>query len=239
MVKDRLIACMDYYKNHFPDYVGIDKQYENVILEIVNKDSIIADIGCGRTSRFAKHKGSYGKLIGIDVSEEEIQHNQEIDEKIVCNAGEKISLPNESIDLVVSFFVLEHVANPDQFFSEIRRILKPAGKFVLLAPNFLYPVFFLNKIISNQKFKKIILAKIAKRDPGTVFPVYYKANSLFALNRLRRKGIFKSIEVTYLNGPFDLHFSFFLFRLAVYFEKFLYFIKADYLLPHMIIVGEK
>ncbi|MBI4743355.1 MAG: class I SAM-dependent methyltransferase [Actinobacteria bacterium] len=236
---DSLSVCANYYKKYFPNYIDISQQYEDIILKMIDKDSIIVDIGCGRTSRFAKYKNSYKRLIGIDISEEEIQHNWEVDEKIICDERKKIILPDDSVNLIVSFFVLEHIANPAKFFSEIKRVLKPSGKFVLLAPNSLYPVFFLNKFMPDRKLKEILLTRVAKRDLKTIFPVYYRANSLFAINKLRNKKIFKSIEVTYLGGPFDLHFSFFLFRLGVYFERLLRFFKINCLLPHMMIIGEK
>ncbi len=44
-------------------------------------------------------------------------------------------LPDETFDLVVSVEVLEHVEEDERFVSEIARVLKPGGKFIMTTPN--------------------------------------------------------------------------------------------------------
>lgn len=44
-------------------------------------------------------------------------------------------LPGESFDLVVSVEVLEHVEDDETFVSEICRVLKPGGRFIMTTPN--------------------------------------------------------------------------------------------------------
>lgn len=44
-------------------------------------------------------------------------------------------LPGESYDLVVSVEVLEHVEEDEKFVSEVCRVLKPGGRFIMTTPN--------------------------------------------------------------------------------------------------------
>lgn len=44
-------------------------------------------------------------------------------------------LPSESFDLVVSVEVLEHVEDDETFVSEVCRVLKPGGRFIMTTPN--------------------------------------------------------------------------------------------------------
>lgn len=44
-------------------------------------------------------------------------------------------LPSESYDLVVSVEVLEHVEEDEKFVSEVCRVLKPGGRFIMTTPN--------------------------------------------------------------------------------------------------------
>lgn len=44
-------------------------------------------------------------------------------------------LPDEAFDLVVSVEVLEHVEEDERFVSEVARVLKPGGKFIMTTPN--------------------------------------------------------------------------------------------------------
>ncbi len=237
--EESLSNCLNYFKSHFPNYIDIGEQFDQLILKNITPKSIVVDIGCGRHSRLANHKQNFKKLIGIDISQKELNYNQALDEKVVSDAGRKIPLENSSIDLVISFFALEHISNPRHCLAEVERILKPGGKFIFLTPNLLYPTSLLNKLLPWQNFKKRVLEKIAKRRPESVFPVYYRLNSLFSVNRLRRENLFKTVTLLYLGGPFDLHFSFTLFKLATYYEKFLTSTNLNFLLPHLIIIGEK
>lgn len=56
----------------------------------------------------------------------------------VMNAvGERLPLASNSIDLVVSLQVLEHVQNPAQVVKEVYRVLKPGGYFYFAYENYL------------------------------------------------------------------------------------------------------
>lgn len=56
-------------------------------------------------------------------------------ERFVFGDMTKSDLPGEVFDLVVSVEVLEHVEDDDRFVSEIRRVLKPGGRFIMSTPN--------------------------------------------------------------------------------------------------------
>ena len=57
--------------------------------------------------------------------------------RLLNGFGESISLPDESVDLIVSLQVLEHVKNPSQVLAEARRVLRPGGHFFLACENYL------------------------------------------------------------------------------------------------------
>jgi ubiquinone/menaquinone biosynthesis C-methylase UbiE len=44
-------------------------------------------------------------------------------------------IPDNSLDFVISFQVIEHIKNDDKFVSEIHRVLKKKGKFIVSTPN--------------------------------------------------------------------------------------------------------
>jgi ubiquinone/menaquinone biosynthesis C-methylase UbiE len=55
-------------------------------------------------------------------------HHHRGPKHLVANLEEKLPLNDESFDIAVSFFTLEHVENIDNFFAEAYRILRPEGK---------------------------------------------------------------------------------------------------------------
>ncbi len=59
--------------------------------------------------------------------------------KFICYDGTTLPFSDHSFDAAISVSVIEHVANPARYLSEILRVLKPDGKFYLAFPNRLYP----------------------------------------------------------------------------------------------------
>lgn len=55
---------------------------------------------------------------------------------IVRSVGEAIPLPSNSVDLICSFTVLEHVQNPQNVLKESLRVLKPGGFLYFSFPNY-------------------------------------------------------------------------------------------------------
>jgi SAM-dependent methyltransferase len=51
---------------------------------------------------------------------------------VVAGSAESVPFPDESFDAVVSTFMLCSVADPTAVLTEARRVLKPAGKLILL-----------------------------------------------------------------------------------------------------------
>jgi len=90
----------------------------------------VLDIGCGT----APYKPIFTRLgceyIGCDLKSEDDQSEV----NVFIAPGEKIPLEDASADMVVSFEVLEHVADVDFYLSECRRLLKQGGVLLLSAP---------------------------------------------------------------------------------------------------------
>lgn len=80
----------------------------------------VIDLGCGdRPYRSLFTECDY---VGCDI-------DGDVDVRI--KPGQPVPLPDQSADLVVSFQVLEHVADLDWYLAECRRLLKPDGWLLL------------------------------------------------------------------------------------------------------------
>ena len=74
--------------------------------------------------------------LGIDgsIAERIATRRSNIDRLILGDMTDS-GLPSESFDLVISVEVIEHVDEDDKFVSEIGRVLKPGGRFIMTTPN--------------------------------------------------------------------------------------------------------
>jgi SAM-dependent methyltransferase len=99
------------------------------------------DLGSGRGTdvlRMAESVGPDGFVWGIDISEGMLEKARATAAKLgVPNVRfdraelEKLPIPSNSVDLVVSNCVLNHARDKSAVWKEIFRILKPGGRFVV------------------------------------------------------------------------------------------------------------
>lgn len=104
----------------------------------IHKGEHILDLGCGRgyqTKMLADLTGEFGKAYGLDITPAMIkkaaEENSAQNLEFITGDIHQIPLDKESIDLVVSNCVINHSPCKEKVYSEIFRVLKPSGKFVI------------------------------------------------------------------------------------------------------------
>lgn len=97
----------------------------------------VLDIACGEGYGSAMLlKAGAKSLVGVDIAEEAVEHARTkygIDARV--GSGEQIPLPDQSVDLVVSFETIEHVPSPQRFLDECKRVCRPGGTVIVSTPD--------------------------------------------------------------------------------------------------------
>lgn len=162
--------------------------FYSFINSVVEDDHVVVDLGAGRgafvestSSRYLKKlavfKGRCAKIIGLDV-DPIVLENPLVDEAKIFKVGEPLPLDDNSVDVVFSDWVLEHVEHPDKFIAEVNRILKPGGWFCARTPN-RWGMIGLAKALIPEKLESWILSKLQpNRQEHDVFPTFYRMNSV-------------------------------------------------------------
>ncbi|MDA3896717.1 MAG: glycosyltransferase [Desulfobacteraceae bacterium] len=106
------------------------------------KDKVVLDIACGEgygAFTLAKHAN---KVIGVDIAQEAISYaaSKYFCENLELRLGSATAIPveeNNVFDVITSFETIEHISEEDQkkFLSEVKRLLKPDGLFIVSTPN--------------------------------------------------------------------------------------------------------
>ena len=124
----------------------------------------ILDIGCGVVPYFlitTKFKEKYG----IDPSIKNFNSKENIIlKKFDIEKNSKLSFKYDSFDVVTMLAVLEHI-EPDKLvniFKEIRRVLKPNGRFILTTP-----CSWTNKLLSFMAGLKLVSPKEIEEHKGS------------------------------------------------------------------------
>ncbi len=131
----------------------------------------VLDIACGEGygSRALWDAGA-AYVIGVDISEEACHHATRrygIDAR--PGSAEDVPLADGSLDLIVSFETIEHVARPEVFLNEAMRLLVPGGLLVISTPN--QPVYdagvqnpFHCSEMDEAQFVRLLAARFASVD---------------------------------------------------------------------------
>lgn len=206
------------YNKYYNDNLHPYNIYKDTVKKHLHNDMVMLDAGCGSRALVIREVGDDARLsVGVDVSgfSGEISN----DKLNLVNATlELLPIKSNSIDIVISRSVLEHLENPEIVFQEINRVLKKTGYFIFLVPNIGDYVSLISKIIPNQ-LHPFIMSKIEGRKADS-FPTYYRANSFRKISQIAKENGFEIVSFEYLSEyPSHFRFSYILFYLAVKFER--------------------
>lgn len=112
------------------------KRKRKLIIKTSGKEKgILLDIGSG-TGYFANEMKEAGwKVKAIEISEKARNYSASMFGLEVSSPDKISELQSESFDCITLWHVLEHFHNPDEYFSEIKRILKPGSVCIVALPN--------------------------------------------------------------------------------------------------------
>jgi ubiquinone/menaquinone biosynthesis C-methylase UbiE len=145
------------------DAVIIINELESVLGEKLPPAKIAGDFGSG-TGNLAINlykSGKYHKIIALDLSKNSLLVAQDKAVKEDCNIELIVTdlcilpLADDSLDIIYGCAFLHHLPEPFTFFSELERILKPGGRFVIIGE----PTAFGAKMINLAKLPLILLNK--------------------------------------------------------------------------------
>lgn len=220
-----------YPESQFGGYSDVDGTvaFYGRINALIRPEMVVADIGCGRGAHmedpvpYRKQlrdlRGKVACVVGLDVDPAAAQ-NPFVDEFRPLVPGERWPLDDESVDLMVSDNVVEHVPDPEQFFSEAARIVKPGGYICIRTPNKLGYVGLISRLVPNGVHAKVLGKVQSRRKAEDVFPTLYRCNTSWALRKtLQRRG-FDCVVYGYEAEPGYLAFSKFAYRLGVWHQRY-------------------
>jgi 2-polyprenyl-3-methyl-5-hydroxy-6-metoxy-1,4-benzoquinol methylase len=169
------------------------------------------DVGCGYQilPDWAMSQTEQERLVrsaaflgGVDV-DERIKDHPLLTYRIKALGG-ALPFKAETFDLVTANMVVEHIKDPQNFLSDIYRVLRPNGRFLFHTPNYLFWLIFLSHLVPDN-VKKPVIKALEHRDAEDVFPAHYTMNSPGRIGRLARETGFEVEELNMLgsNRIFD------------------------------------
>lgn len=129
-----------------PSYVwraGQDRRLR-MIVEAVPQwhNARVLDNGCGLGTYLRRLQELTPHAFGLEYERERGQEaNRRLGHlRVVCAAGEHLPYASNSLDVILSNEVIEHVQDDAQALAEMARVLKLGGRALIFCPNRWYPV---------------------------------------------------------------------------------------------------
>ncbi len=105
----------------------------------ISGESNVLEVGFGEGYGTNLLSQTCRHIVGIDIDEKVVNYAQKKYGAESCEFkyydGHNIPFPDNFFDVVISFQVIEHVADDAGFISELHRVLKKGGKLYITTPN--------------------------------------------------------------------------------------------------------
>lgn len=221
---------MHYPETRFGGFSDVDGTmiFYQRIRALLRPSDVVLDIGCGRGAgtddpvparcRIRRLRGECSRVIGIDV-DPQARDNPLVDEFRAVDCT-RWPVSDESIDLCLADWVLEHVAEPAPFFSEVHRVLRPGGWFCARTSNRWGYVAWADKLIPNRARRRVLRFASKNRTDQDIFPVLHRCNTASSLRRLLFSAGFDCVVYGYEAEPSYLGFSRHLYALGVIWQRY-------------------
>lgn len=116
-----------WWHSRYRHLIELRENIKKIIAEEVAGEpkKLLADMGCGEMPYAALLKPHLQELYAVDLpGNPKATHFVDLDTN-------RTNIPENSVDIVWSVMVLEHVSEPEKYLAECKRILKPGGKLIL------------------------------------------------------------------------------------------------------------
>jgi len=163
----------------------------NALEKHLPPEARVLDAGCGEgTWILREFRNKIGYLVGVDAQIP--RDKKRMDEFILCNL-ENIPLADGTFDVIICYFVIEHLKQPQKVFAEFSRLLADDGVIIFRTPNIVSPLFVLSRLTSIHWHNAIKRVMVGSQGVDA-FPTFYKCNTVGKLKReLKAAGLHRGV----------------------------------------------
>ncbi len=213
-------AYRERYRAIRPGWRSSGDQLEAMVRSHVTPHSRVLDLGCGRGGVVELFWRDVELAAGLDPDKPSLSEHRGGGMPVIRGVGERLPFLDQSFDLIVCVWVLEHLRDPLATLSEVRRVLRPGGHFVFVTPNLRNPLMLMNRVgKALPALQRRVVPKLYGRREADTFPVQYRANTLKAIGDLARDANLSVYELRVVADPTYLALNGFMFRASVLSER--------------------
>jgi len=240
------------YAAAHPGWRESGQVYEALSRQHVRPNARVLDIGCGRGGVLELLHSQVALAVGVDPDQGSLVEHRVPTLRRAAGLMERLPFSDQSFDLVLCSWVLEHLVDPEQAFAEVARVLRgPAssggpnapnagggtsvGHFVFLTPNAWHPLTWANRWLGRLgDLQTRLVRRWYGRDEADTFPIVYRANTRRQIEQLACAVGLTPVAFYQVGDPTYLAFNEPLYRLAVLAERLTPRWMKVHLLGHLV-----
>ncbi len=119
--------------------IALEHLHRYALAKDIARGKVVLDIACGEGYGSAVLAGTASRVYGVDIAPDAIAHAKAVYQRpnleFLVGRCAEIPLPDNTVDLVVSFETIEHHTEHEAMFAEIKRVLRPGGVMVMSSPD--------------------------------------------------------------------------------------------------------
>lgn len=139
-------SLLRFYQHYLPEEESSIRAWQKMMQPVFQRaahlllqhqgEGRLLDVGAGFGFFTAEMKRRGWEAIGVDISQKAIDYARDI-LGVTVHLGpmEKIGFPDNYVDAITGFYVIEHLPDPMNFLKECYRIMKPGGLLLLRYPH--------------------------------------------------------------------------------------------------------
>ena len=174
-----------------PSTAEVVRRFLDEALPSAGADAL--DAGCGRVSALAAFRSRVAHLAGADLHPPE-RPLPWLDSFVVADlCRDEDAFPDESFDVVLSSFTVEHFADPEAAMRNVRRWLRPGGWLVITTVSRAHP--FVNAYLSLPAALRGRLQRLVKAGAADAHPLVGRCNRPSELRAALARSGYADIDI--------------------------------------------
>ena len=176
-----------------------DELFRQRLLTQISSRTRCLDFGCGRGNvKQMNFKGLAGWVSGVDPEKAVFENPYLNDGALLDLQAMHIPYPEQSFDLVFADNVMEHVVDPVATLSEIRRVLKPGGRFLAKTPNKWHYMPIIARITPTGFHR--YYNRLRGREAIDTFPTQYRSNTEADVRAVAERSGLRVRQIEFIEG---------------------------------------
>ena len=139
---------------------SIEKRLDKIQTYCEHKIINFLDVGCGEGFTLIEANKKGWSALGVDIFDNRVKEIKKISDKFILGDLISAEFSDNYFDIIYIDSVMEHITNPHEYLSEMKRILKPGGIAYIGVPNEDCFFHYLKKLKIYLSVNKMISSRL-------------------------------------------------------------------------------